>query len=125
MNRRAAILRWTVAIATTVVECSGPAFAVARLGGETDDSVCDVGRTDQRMTGALGPQNFVATKCRNGQLLMATSVVPAGGFEPATTSLGKTFCRIADIQSRRFQENVGPLPMEFEELRCQIAKLPK
>lgn len=56
---------------------------------------------------------------------MGTCVVPVGAGETEIMGLAKTFCRIADIQSRRFQGNVGPLGMEFEEARCRVEKLPK
>jgi hypothetical protein len=114
-----------LAIATACIAIQSG--AVARQGGTTDDSVCDLGRTYERTSTRdnswIG--DFIKAKCKNGQLLMGSSVVPAGGFESEIMGLSKANCQIADIQARRFQGNAGPITMEFEEVRCRITKLPK
>ena len=116
---------WATTLAFAVGVLAAPAWAVSRQGGATDDSVCDVGRTYERSRDGVSSGEFVRTKCKNGQLLMGTSVVPVGAGETEIMGLAKTFCRIADIQSRRFQGSVGPLGMELEEARCRVEKLPK
>jgi hypothetical protein len=116
---------WTMTLSLAAGLLAVPAWAVTRQGGATDDSVCDVGRTHERSRDGVSSWEFVRTQCKNGQLLMGTSVVPVGGGETEIMGLAKTFCRIADIQSRRFQGAVGPLGMEFEEARCRVDKLPK
>lgn len=116
---------WATTLAFAVGLLAAPAWAVSRQGGATDDSVCDVGRTYERSRDGVSSWEFVRTQCKNGQLLMGTSVLPVGGGETEIMGLAKTFCRIADIQSRRFQGNVGPLGMEFEEARCRVEKQPK
>jgi hypothetical protein len=116
---------WATTLALAAGLLAAPAWAVTRQGGSTDDSVCDVGRTYERSRDSASSWEFVRTQCKNGQLLMGTSVVPVGGGETEIMGLAKTFCRIADIQSRRFQGSVGPLGMELEEARCRVEKLPK
>ncbi len=116
---------WATTLALAAGLLAVPAWAVSRQGGSTDDSVCDVGRTYERSRDGVSSWEFVRTQCRNGQLLMGTSVVPVGAGETEIMGLAKTFCRIADIQSRRFQGSVGPLGMELEEARCRVEKLPK
>jgi len=120
-------LRWGLALTLVgVAICTAaPAGAVARLGGQTDDSVCDVGSTASRSREWPEAAEFVRAKCRNGQLLLGSSVVPAGNFDPEITVLARAFCRIADIQARRIAGSAGPLMMEFEEVHCRIEKLPK
>lgn len=114
-----------LALAGTLICAAAPAGAVSRLGGQTDDSVCDVGSTASRSREWPEAAEFVRAKCRNGQLLLGSSVVPAGNFDPEITVLARAFCRIADIQARRIAGSAGPLMMEFEEVRCRIEKLPK
>jgi hypothetical protein len=116
---------WAMTLATAAGLLAAPAWAVSRQGGATDDSVCDVGRTHERSRDGVSSWEFVRTQCKHGQLLMGTSVVPVGGGETEIMGLAKTFCRIADIQSRRYQGAVGPLGMEFEEARCRVEKLLK
>ncbi len=125
-NRPNALQRGlALALAGVLIGTSAPAGAAARLGGQTDDSVCDVGSTASRSREWPEAGDFIRAKCRNGQLLMGSSVVPAGNFDPEITALARAFCRIADIQARRTQGSAGPLIMAFEEVRCRIEKLPK
>lgn len=102
---------------------STPAAAVSRLGGGTDDSVCDLGSLEQRRADALGPGEFVKAKCKNGQLLMGKSVVPLGSSQSDIMNLARTYCRIADIQANRIRGDMMGLPMEWDEVRCRIEKL--
>lgn len=114
-----------LALAGMLIGAAAPAGAVARLGGQTDDSVCDVGSTASRSQEWPVAAEFVRAKCKNGQLLMGSSVVPVGNFDPEIVVLARAFCRIADIQARRTAGSAGPLMMAFEEVRCRIEKLPK
>lgn len=50
--------------------------------------------------------------------------MPAGGFDSEVVRLARTFCRMADIQTRRTQGNMAGLVMEIDEVRCTIGKLP-
>lgn len=114
-----------LALAGLLICPVAPAGAVSRLGGQTDDSVCDVGSTASRSREWPEAADFIRARCKNGQLLLGSSVVPAGNFDPEITVLARAFCRIADIQARRTAGSAGPLMMEFEEVRCRIEKLPK
>lgn len=111
-------------VATSALLATNGSWAAPRLGGVTDDSVCDVGSTEQRREGALAPREFIERQCKNGQLLVGVSVVPAGGMsEPLITALARTYCRIADVQVVRSVRDIGGLTMEYEEARCVISKL--
>lgn len=99
-----------------------PVEAAAREGGRTDDSVCDLGRLYNRSSELPDAYQFVRTQCKNGQVLMAIAVVPAGNFDSQAKGVGYEFCSIAELQLRQF---AGPVSLEFEEVRCVISKLPK
>lgn len=116
---------WGGLLAVAAVCVATQSWAVSRQGGATDDSVCDLGRTYERNRDNSWVGDFIKTQCKNGQLLIGSSVVPVGGFESEIMGLSKANCQIADIQARRFQGNAGPMGMEFEEVRCRITKLPK
>lgn len=119
-------LRCVAGIALVVEICVAvPGWAASRLGGETDDSVCDVGPTYERSRDETRAGDFIRSSCRNGQVLIGASVVPAGGFESEIMRLAKANCRIADIQAQRVRRSTGPIFMEFDEVRCRIEKLQK
>ena len=119
----------TVSVAAFVGGCAfllaTAAHAESRLGGETDDSVCDVGATYKRHNTWPVAADFVRARCKNGQLLMGSSIVPAGGFDSEIKRLTRGFCRIADIQLQRTAGELLGIPTEFEEGRCKIEKLPQ
>jgi hypothetical protein len=102
---------------------SMPAVAVSRLGGVTDDSVCDLGSLEQRQADVPSAAAFVKAKCKNGQLLMGKSVVPLGSGQSEIMNLARAYCRIADIQVNRIRGGMMGVPMEWDEVRCPIAKL--
>ena len=56
---------------------------------------------------------------------MGSGIVPAGGSDAEVVRLARNFCRVADIQIRRTQADMGGLIMEIDEVRCTIGKLPK
>lgn len=112
-------------LAGAVVAAVALGWVAARLGGETGDSVCDVGRTQEPGRDGARAGDFIRVQCKNGQMLVGSSVVPAGGFESEILGLAKRYCRVADIQVRRTHENAGPFLVEFEAVRCRIEKLPK
>jgi hypothetical protein len=68
--------------------------------------------------------DFIRAQCKNGQVLVGSGIVPAGGFDSEVVRLARTFCRMADIQTRRTQGNMAGLVMEIDEVRCIIGKLP-
>jgi hypothetical protein len=68
--------------------------------------------------------DFIRAQCKNGQILIGSGIVPAGGFDSEVVRLARTFCRMADIQTRRTQGNMAGLVMEIDEVRCIIGKLP-
>jgi hypothetical protein len=123
--RTSSTKHWGAALVIVAGGLAFPGWAVTRQGGVTDDSVCDLGRTYERSRDGVSAWEFVRAQCKNGQLLIGISVVPVGGGETEIMGLSKAFCRIADIQSRRFQGHAGPLGMELEEARCRLEKLPK
>jgi hypothetical protein len=125
MTKNATIRAVLVVLASIAIFTAMPVQAASRLGGQTDDSVCDVGKTWQRVNGVPATGEFVRTSCKNGQLLMGVSVAPAGDFDSEIVVLARTLCRIADIQTRRNQGDMGGIVMEYDEVRCKIEKLPK
>ena len=96
--------------------------AASRLGGQTDDSVCDVGKTYQRSRPDIIAFEFIRDHCENGQMLIGSSMVPVGNFEPEIEALAKRFCRIADIDIKRTEnENLG-IRAAYSHVRCKIIK---
>ncbi len=104
-----------------VIEQAG---AASLVGGQTDDSVCDLGSAPQNARKLSAAGGFIRAQCKNGQVL-GSGIVPAGGFDSEVVRLARTFCRLADIQTRRTQGNMSGLVMEIDEVRCSIEKLPK
>ena len=99
----------------------------SREGGLTDESVCDVGDTVRSSSKLKSPFDFVKSECKNGQLLLASGVVPAGGFTLSKSEeLAKNLCLIADIELKRTTGG-GPTGTlwEIDNVRCKITKLPK
>lgn len=106
----------------------GPTYAASLVDEQTDDSVCDLGHASKN-TGKLSSLDkgvdFISSKCRNGQVLIGSSIVPASSSDSTVITLAKKFCMIADIQTKRTQIVLGgSLPMEIDEVRCTIKKLP-
>ncbi|HQE38872.1 MAG TPA: hypothetical protein PLC55_06245 [Zoogloea sp.] len=102
-----------------------PAGAASLVGGQTDDSVCDLGSAPQNARKLSAAGDFIRAQCKKGQVLGGSGIVPAGGFDSDVVRLARTFCRLADIQTRRTQGNMSGLVMEIDEVRCSIEKLPK
>ena len=67
--------------------------------------------------------DFIRAQCKNDQVLVESSIVPAGGFDSEVVRLARTFCRLAEIQTRSTQGNMVGLVMEIDEVRCAIGKL--
>lgn len=67
--------------------------------------------------------DFIRVQCKNDQVLVESSIVPAGGFDSEVVRLARTFCRMAEIQIRSTQGNMAGLVMEIDEVRCAIGKL--
>lgn len=102
-----------------------PAGAASLVGGQTDDSVCDLGRAPENARKLSVAGDFIRAQCKNGQVLVGSSIVPVGGFYSEVVRQARAFCRLADIQTRRTQSNMFGLAMEIDEVRCSIEKLPK
>ena len=111
------------AVLTILTSMGQPqAQAASRFSGVTDDSVCDVGRTDQRTSPNVEAFDFVKSRCKNGQLLTGSSPVPVGGYEPEIEALAKHYCRIADIDAKRTAGSLAGISVEFAQVRCKIEK---
>ena len=125
MGRKAAIRRGCGVLASLLICVIEPAGAASLVGGQTDDSVCDLGSAPQNARKLSAAGDFIRAQCKNGQVLVGSGIVPAGGFDSEVVRLTRTFCRLADIQTRRTQGNMAGLVMEIDEVRCSIEKLPK
>ncbi|MCW5287483.1 hypothetical protein [Verminephrobacter eiseniae] len=101
-----------------------PAGAASLVGGQTDDSVCDLGSAPQNARKLSAAGDFIRAQCKNGQVLVGSGIVPVGGFDSEVVRQARTFCRLVDIQTRRIQGNMAGLVMEIDEVRCTIGKLP-
>jgi len=114
----------SLALVGALMCTTAPAWAVSRLGGQTDDSVCDAGSTAARSREWPITWDFVKARCKNGQVLLGSSIESAtGGFE--IEGMAKSFCRIADIQLYTTAGNLAGLPVRFGHVRCKIEKLPE
>lgn len=111
-------------LASLLICAIEPAGAASLVGGQTDDSVCDLGGAPQNARKLSAAGDFIRAQCKNGQILIGSGIVPAGGFDSEVVRLARTFCRMADIQTRRTQGNMAGLVMEIDEVRCIIGKLP-
>ena len=111
-------------LASLLICAIEPAGAASLVGGQTDDSVCDLGSAPQNARKLSAAGDFIRAQCKNGQVLVGSGIVPAGGFDSEVVRLARTFCRMADIQIRRTQGNMAGLVMEIDEVRCTIGKLP-
>lgn len=112
-------------LASLLICAIEPAGAASLVGGQTDDSVCDLGSAGQNARKLPEAGDFVRAQCKNGQVLMGSSIVPVGGFDSDVVRLARAFCRMSEVQTRRTQGNMGGLVMEIDEVRCTIGKLPK
>jgi hypothetical protein len=52
--------------------------------------------------------DFIRAQCKNGQLLVGSGIVPAGGFDSEVVRLARTFCHMADIQASAHTGQHGP-----------------
>lgn len=125
MGRKTAIRRVGGMLAAVVICAIQPAGAASLLGGQTDNSVCDLGTAPQNSRKIYQASDFIRAQCKNGQVLVGSGIVPAGGSDAEVVRLARSFCRVADIQIRRTQADMGGLIMEIDEVRCTIGKLPK
>jgi len=112
-------------LASLLICAIAPASAASLVGGQTYDSVCDLGSVPQNARKLSAAGDFIRAQCKNGQVRVGSGIVPAGGFDSEVVRLARTFCRMADIQIRRTQGNMAGIVMEFDEVRCIIGKLPK
>ena len=124
MGGKTAIRRGGAVLASLLICAIEPTGAASLVGGQTDDSVCDLGSASQNARKLSAAGDFIRAQCKNGQMLVGSGIVPAGGFDSEVVRLARTFCRMADIQTRRTQGNMAGLVMEIDEVRCIIGKLP-
>ena len=103
---------------------AGSAPAASRFGTPSDDSVCDVGDAAKRAAGVMSAEAFVKTRCRNGQVLVGTGVVPLGSSPSDIALLAMKSCAAATIESSRSSEVMGGISVDVERVRCPISKLP-
>ncbi len=125
MGWKEAIRRGCGVLASLVIFAIEPASAASLVGGQTDDSVCDLGSAPQNSRKLSVAGDFIRAQCKNGQVLVGSGIVPAGGFDSEVVRQARTFCRLADIQTRRTQGNMSGIVLEIDEVRCSIKKLPK
>lgn len=111
-------------LASLLICAMEPTGAASLVGGQTDDSVCDLGSAPQNARKLSAAGDFIRAQCKNGQVLVGSGIVPAGGFDSEVVRLARAFCRVADIQTKRTQGNMAGLVMEIDEVRCIIGKLP-
>ncbi|MGL4233394.1 MAG: hypothetical protein ACRCWJ_18655 [Casimicrobium sp.] len=96
--------------------------AASRGGAITDDSVCDVGDTEDRSM-RIDTHTFVEKECKNGQVLLGRSVVPLGGNPSRIEHMAMSLCRVADIATQRSEGYAGGvIKMEYASVRCVISK---
>ncbi|MBC7207241.1 MAG: hypothetical protein H5U27_12065 [Methyloversatilis sp.] len=124
MGRKIAIRRGCAVLASLLVCAIEPAGAASLVSGQTDDFVCDLGSAPQNARKLSAAGDFIRAQCKNGQVLIGSGIVPVGGADSDVVRLARTFCRMADIQTRRTQGNMAGLVMEIDEVRCIIGKLP-
>ncbi len=58
--------------------------------------------------------DFIRAQCKNDQVLVGSSIVPASGFDSEVVRLERTFCRLAEIQTRLTQSNITGLVTEID-----------
>lgn len=122
MNEKSAAKRIVPVVLVVLTFMHFPAQAASRFGGPDDDSVCDVGDVSQRSARWPVAWDFVNSQCKNGQLLIGSSIESAtGGFE--IEGLARSFCRIADIQFQVTQGSLAGIATQYGHVRCKIEKL--
>jgi hypothetical protein len=128
-------------LAAVVLGLSEPARAVAlRPNKATDDSVCDLTHHTNLYLGSktLVPAvastkdqidaffrlagTFVASKCRNGQLLMVQGSSSNNTDVRSLTELANSSCAIASISRSETTIPIGERTIPAFELRCTILK---
>ena len=101
-----------------------PPGAAPPVGAQTAAAVRGAGSAPQNARKLSAAGDFIRAQCKNGQMLVGSGIVPAGRFDAEVVRLARTFCRMADIQTRRTQGSMVGLVMEIDEVRCTIEKLP-
>lgn len=123
----------------TLAEQRAGAVAL-RPNKATDDSVCDLTHHTNLFLGSktLVPSvaqskdkvdiyfrlagDFVATKCRNGQLLIVQGDSASSVDIRSLGELTNSSCAVASIQKTEVTLSLGDLALPGFELRCQILK---
>lgn len=128
-------------VAATAIAMPQPAFAVAlRPNKATDDSVCDLTHDTNEYFGArtlipsaasakdqidayfrLGGE-FVANRCRNGQLLMLQGSASLDSDVRSLTELANSSCAVASVTRTEIVLKHAIATKPGFELRCTIIK---
>lgn len=131
----------SLAVAVCVVMTTGSAEAVAlRPNKATDDSVCDLAHDTNLFLGSktLVPSSaskkdqvdaffrlaasFIATKCRNGQLLVVQGATSSSVDVQSLSEVANSACPVASVVRSEVRLPLGDVTQAGFELRCTILK---
>lgn len=131
----------TVVVTALIVLMQGQAEAVAlRPDRATDDSVCDLGpntngylgrktlvpavasSTDQIDAYFRMASSFVASRCRDGQVLILQGSADVSVDLPSLTQVANSACVVSGVSRSESTTSVGDRTVPAFELRCTIAK---
>lgn len=129
------------AVTLCVVMTTGSAEAVAlRPNKATDDSVCDLAHDTNLFLGSktLVPSaaakkdqvdaffrlaaSFIATKCRNGQLLVVQGATASSVDVQSLSEVANSACPVAGVVRSEVKLPLGDVTQAGFELRCTILK---
>jgi hypothetical protein len=131
----------SLSVALCAVMTTGPAEAVAlRPNKATDDSVCDLAHDTNLFLGSktLVPSaapkkdqvdaffrmaaSFIATKCRNGQVLVVQGATASSVDVQSLSEVANSACPIASVVRSEVRLPLGDVTQAGFELRCTILK---
>jgi hypothetical protein len=137
---RTVLLRASLALLATTLPAQNALAVALRPNKATDDSVCDLTHHTNLYLGSktLVPSvaqakdkvdayfrlagEFVAAKCRNGQLLMVQGDSASSVDVRSLTELANSSCAVASIARSEVTLSLGDLSYPGFELRCTILK---
>lgn len=133
------LLSLAVALATCFAVGSAEAVAL-RPNKATDDSVCDLAHDTNLFLGSRTfvpsaaskkdqidaffrlAATFVATKCRNGQLLIVQGATASNIDVQSLTEVANSSCPVASVTRSEVRLPLGDVTQAGFELRCTILK---
>jgi len=133
------LLSLAVALATCFAVGSAEAVAL-RPNKATDDSVCDLAHDTNLFLGSRTfvpsaaskkdqidaffrlAATFVATKCRNGQLLIVQGATASSIDVQSLTEVANSSCPVASVTRSEVRLPLGDVTQAGFELRCTILK---